>query len=1613
MQRIHTGEKDIAVDASSRILSFGAGIGYESLKNSNLLGEDPVNVTFKGLSVGQSFGFAAPEGLNLIAENANDGVGKLLSGANIFVSGLTGSCVGYGASKGLIAASVCGDRLAVRANHEVRIIAGTVGNSACNFMTGGRVTILYEAGPNLGAGFTGGVIYMPRELYNKLQERNYLAESIMGMEPQELTEADVAALSEDLLSYNARVEKVDIDIDSFIKITPPPAVTGELDPDALQLVPFWNEKNAGRYFAPPMPDELPPRDKDSCGVGMLVSRKGIASKDLVEKSLKMVASFAHRGSVSADPLTGDGCGITFYGVHSFFNNKFPHLKLEDGKYGIVVLKTDDQKSSNIMKKLLAQENLEIVGKRKVITNPSVLGPIGIQYEGPIKQYIVVPKAQVERHELEKSLVRMRLRFEYAMQTNLSKTRPHIFSASTYHVSKLFFTFLTIIVYKTLALEKDFDTYYVDTKDPHFEASAAISHVRFATNTLPQMKNIQPLPGLVNNGENNNIGQIERLLTEDPGLRNLLGVSPDLTSLSDSHVQSMFVDYAFLERFGADAPSIESVWGVASAVNPPYVPKGKPKREMSEFFDVMGEPWEGPLGGILCFGNVVTVMRDRNGFRPLRGVENEDYMYVGSELGPVEIEGTAFNVAPAQPMVVDTVSGAYLRESPHKDLNEGIMGLETLSELVKSNTSSSLEYPTWTEEEFDLQKRRAGWSKEVDTMIVQRLLRGEELTSSMGDQGPVEALVPGSNVDIGAFFKAKFAQVTNPALAKREESCFMSTDTWIGTRAEFGHWEAEAVIENGILLSSPIIDAKELAATESSPKIRAQRVSILYSVDEYDKGLKNAIDRVVKESVTKVASYHANVLILTDLVQPDNTSQPNQTAIHPLLIVSQVDRALREAGVRRKASIVVQASSVIIGRDVAQLISIGGADVIHPYLVLMQVKDDEKATNNYKERLRQEIIGFMARMGISRVSAYRGAKIFSAYGLDKELACMFGVESRVGGVSFSDLAKIQYNNYHVPSSEGLGRYQGESNERDKSWKPEVTQRLIKASRRTEPTQDFQEYETWADQTKHGVPRGWLDVVKPTRWTQEAPMPMVIVGGGAAGFFLARHLLDSQLPITITIIDRNYVNKCGLVGYGVAPDHSATKNQGYSLLKSVLEDDRVEYFGGIEVGKSLSISDLRKEYACIADCRGATKNISLGIPGDEHASVLPASKIYEAYNSALVFNSHAQDWPFSETSRHPAVAIIGMGNVASDIARILLTPVDKFEDTKINPAFTLQLKRQGPCIVYIIARGDPTQCKITKKELEELKNLPEVSFHVSFEPPTETNLDENQQYLLDFFTELKERGPDTSCRKQLHFIFQSTPERIEDVDGDVEIFFEGKTAGIRVRNVVTALGRVPQQSNEQIDYVAGWAARRGGNLKVAEQSAQQIANKIVQDYTRHMFHATQEDHRNAKWKFLSSVNKYEFMSIFEYSEKKVILNASDFHMAKSSNMMMSKEEEDVDVELPTDVVSKPDVITVSDGKRQWDYIPGDGTFLQDLKLMAEQDPSYKDAVPKYECDGEGTCGTCGLLSNSADSLQSSKERRLLAIDGAAMKKCGVLTCQHNSKDLKGEIFFLPHILKQKEA
>jgi hypothetical protein len=276
---------------------------------------------------------------------------------------------------------------------------------------------------------------MPEKLYNKLSNRMYLAESIINVKPQPLDADDIMLLQDDLSLYGKHINDLDtVDLSTFIKIAPPPFVPKVVEGDKVQLVPFWNEKSSMPY-EPPSTEQII-REKDSCGVGLLVNRTGTSTRDLVNKALRMIASFAHRGSVPAEANTGDGCGITFYGTHSFFEKCFPDLNLQAGKYGVVMLKTENRQSAQVMKELLIEENLEVIGKRRVETDPSVLGPVGLQYECTLKQYIVVPKSPLPRHELEKALVRMRLRFEFNLQSNTSKTRPHIFSASTYHVSKL-------------------------------------------------------------------------------------------------------------------------------------------------------------------------------------------------------------------------------------------------------------------------------------------------------------------------------------------------------------------------------------------------------------------------------------------------------------------------------------------------------------------------------------------------------------------------------------------------------------------------------------------------------------------------------------------------------------------------------------------------------------------------------------------------------------------------------------------------------------------------------------------------------------------------------------------------------------------------------------------------------------------------------------------------------------------------------------------------------------------------------------------------------------------------------------------------------------------------
>lgn len=1714
IEGIKKGQKYFKPQANSDILSFGARIGYYQQIN-NLL-KEPITVDFKGLSNGQSFGFSAPHGLTLIAENANDGTGKALSGAEIYIKGLAGNCLGYGALEGFIAAKECGDRAGIRLSYKARIVVKKLGNNAFNFMTGGCGLILgderfYEdlkekfipkkgnffreehmVGPNLGSGFTGGVLIIPRLLDEELKKKGFINKSMLAIKFSDLDYDDIEGVKEDLQKFNKHIpadslvmellSKTNEELSKyFIKYQPkavsaantkpkddaknlknslkvaPKILQFEPQPENTQKTPIESkgcsttsalEKALMKLDQPkPLtqnktPIQIPEavntsHEFDSCGVAMLAQLNRVPSHDLVEKALQMIGKFQHRGSIGIDPNTGDGCGIMWFGFQSFFRNKLPHVKqIQKNPFGVIFLAFPEEYGFNEVKerffyKVVQTEGLEVVGVRKVPVNNEYLGFMARQQTYYYKQFLAINTEKPgDVDDLELKLMRVRLRFEFELQNEKNKLIPHIFSASSQYV-----------IYKGLFREKYFKDYFIDMQDYYFEASLAISHVRFATNTLPQFKNIQPLARLANNGENNNLALIERFISEDPFLKETLHLSPDLWTMSDSHILSLFLDYYFLKLY--DKKSDDRAFKILRSVMHPYYPSELQSSTISHYYNLFGLPFEGPNASVAFLDQKVALYRDRNGFRPLRGLINKDMVYVGSELGPIEMEGEAFNLPPAEPVFFDVSNpekpfGFYSESS--QEIKNIMKQWDTLSKPprdikflceIGSNSIKKMLAGDFSSSELKLMKLRANWTEELDELIMQRIFRGEELMSSMADQGPIEALVFGSFLDVNGMFKAKFSQVTNPPLAKKEEECFMSLLTFIGKKPSFEALALDSTGSNppqGLILSSPIITTHELVNILLDPRIVAAELPMTYQIDGFEDAIKIQLNLLAQSAVSLVREKKVNVIHLTDLSVDDSSS--NQGIISPILVASVIDRALMAAGLRRDVSLILSASSLLIGRDMAQAISIGGVDAVHPYLPLIQNPSDkrvskeehQKRCRNYKEKMQQELHGFMARMGISSISAYRGAKVFQAFGLDPDLAALYGVRSEFGGFGLRELAQLIYSNHSAPKGKGYGKYDGVS--REFIWKAETAQLAIKATRsqNTNEQRDFfNRYEKEADLLKRGNPRGWLKLVKPSIWSEHNPLTVCVLGGGAAGFYQAEALIDSKLPVKLTILESKHVNLFGLVGEGVAPDHSSTKKQGY-ILQKCLEDDRVDYYGGVDVGTDITVETLRSKFACIIDCRGAHEDVKLGITGESLSQVLPASKVYRAYNG--VFDpKRSEEWPFNTRSRNPAIGIIGSGNVSADLARILLAEANTLEETTINPNFLRHLRDQGPQIVYLIARGGPHDSKISIKELEEIATAGfwiSSWFDLSLIPP---RLDEKQKDLLSFYTRYLNNSKPNNGLKRLYFIFQHTPVSFQACGEDVELRFSNQSHKYRFRNVITALGRKPSAIiGKGTDYVSGWAAGRGGNLKSAEASAKFTMEAFVKDFRENRFKAgyDAQSPENETWHLKCPVNKQEFLNILTNVQEKnvVIRNAQDFQGAKASSSnavgdTAAKKRKVLDPEMFKDLKQDPENLTIFNGENVFKVpVMKDVSLLKTLKSLQMEKKEFKEATPEYECDGEGTCGTCGfdVVIGGEGLKQSKKEKQLLEINGFSEKS--VLSCQHDCEKMKGYVLYVDKKKGQKK-
>ncbi|XP_069337780.1 NADPH:adrenodoxin oxidoreductase, mitochondrial isoform X6 [Eulemur rufifrons] len=216
------------------------------------------------------------------------------------------------------------------------------------------------------------------------------------------------------------------------------------------------------------------------------------------------------------------------------------------------------------------------------------------------------------------------------------------------------------------------------------------------------------------------------------------------------------------------------------------------------------------------------------------------------------------------------------------------------------------------------------------------------------------------------------------------------------------------------------------------------------------------------------------------------------------------------------------------------------------------------------------------------------------------------------------------------------------------------------------------------------------------TQEKTPQICVVGSGPAGFYTAQHLLKHHTQARVDIYEKQLV-PFGLVRFGVAPDHPEVKNV-INTFTQTAHSDRCAFWGNVEVGRDVTVPELREAYHAVVLSYGAEDHQALDIPGEELPGVFSARAFVGWYNGLPENQELAPD-----LSCDTAV-ILGQGNVALDVARILLTPPEHLERTDITKAALGVLRQSQVKTVWIVGRRGPLQVAFTIKELREMIQLP---------------------------------------------------------------------------------------------------------------------------------------------------------------------------------------------------------------------------------------------------------------------------------------------------------------------
>jgi ferredoxin--NADP+ reductase len=391
----------------------------------------------------------------------------------------------------------------------------------------------------------------------------------------------------------------------------------------------------------------------------------------------------------------------------------------------------------------------------------------------------------------------------------------------------------------------------------------------------------------------------------------------------------------------------------------------------------------------------------------------------------------------------------------------------------------------------------------------------------------------------------------------------------------------------------------------------------------------------------------------------------------------------------------------------------------------------------------------------------------------------------------------------------------------------------------------------------------------------PLRVAIVGSGPAGFYAAEALFASDHAVEVDMFDR-LPTPFGLVRAGVAPDHPKIKNVIRRYEKTA-SNDGFRFFGNVEIGRDLSVDELRQRYHGVLFAYGTATDRQLGIPGEDLPGSHAATEFVNWYNAHPDFADHEFDLSAKR------VVVIGNGNVAADVARMLALPREELEVTDTADHAIEALASSSVEEIVVLGRRGPAQAAFTNPEVRELGELTDADIviepeHMELDPASHEyvsseDCDPTHRRNVEIFTQFSQRDPEGKpkrvvmkfCRSPVEIHGEGTVEKVvvavnelyRDESGAIRARDTGEREEIECGLVLRSIGYkgigleglpfeprrglIPNdagrasdpETGEQVPglYAVGWIKRGpSGVIGTNKKDAQETVTSLLEDVER---------------------------------------------------------------------------------------------------------------------------------------------------------------------------------------